>query len=199
MMRSLPQTAALTFLILVACGQTNSTNACGATGEPCCSATACNAGLVCQATTCSPLPGTDGGPLCTGATCITLFVGTWGVSGSGLLTEAHGNSLNSVQTTQGTTATPLAQYQITFAKGTDTDLVSLDNAGCMLKWSLSGSTASTVPGQSCVARGVTFVLGTGGVSLTPVDTTHLSGVGDATGLCNGQACSANGVGMLTRR
>jgi hypothetical protein len=141
---------------------------------------------------------------CSG-TNVQPFLGTWAVaSGNSSLTTGTGSGQ---QTTPGGTTTPVQGYSIIFAHGTTSDLASLDNVGCRLLWSVSGATATAEPNQSCTVTfsgsTSTFTIGTGTISLTATDSTHLSGTGNVTGNCvfggggPSGACSAQAVGVLS--
>jgi hypothetical protein len=134
------------------------------------------------------------------------FIGTWTVaSGNGSLTTGTGANQ---QTAPGGTTVPIQGYSIIFAQGTTSDLASLDNVGCKLLWSVSGSTATVLPNQTCTitvsGATSTFTLGTGTISLAVTDSSHLSGTGNITGNCTfpaggaqSGACSAQAVGALS--
>jgi hypothetical protein len=107
-------------------------------------------------------------------------------------------TISDAGTMQGGAAAPSTSYQVGFALGTDSDLISQDSYGCRLKWNVNGGTASLVLGQACTA-GNTYSVLTGGFTLTPSDATHLSANANVTGLCNADACSAAGVGTLVKQ
>lgn len=125
---------------------------------------------------------------------IQPFLGQWVVSGRGTLNGTNFDSGGA----------PVPRYSITFKAGADSDLVSLDSAGCLLRWNVSGSTAALVSGQQCAAGGEELVPDPGTtIQLTVVDGSHLSGIGSASGTVvvepgDSYFANASATGTLTR-
>jgi hypothetical protein len=133
---------------------------------------------------------------CSGAS-VDPFIGTWTVGGNSSLTMSGKTETNSGILTA-------SQYTLVMSRGTTSDLSSLDTFGCKLQWSVSGATATLVPNQTCTltpqggGTPSTIAITMGGITLTTVDATHLSGSGTLGGMCAGTSCSADVGGTLTK-
>lgn len=113
------------------------------------------------------------------------FVGTWHVSGNASVRLGTNATL---RTLSRSTSEPIADYAVTFTKGTDANLESLDVFGCRLLWEVSGTAAHSLPGQSCTVTGhravFTLVMDSGEIAVTAIDASHLSVSGQASGVMN---------------
>jgi hypothetical protein len=133
---------------------------------------------------------------------VSAFVGTWTVSGNASVISGAGGYAQ-------TYAGGANNYSIVFTAGQMSDLESIDSYGCKLQWSVSGSTATLEPSQSCTipASGQSWVLNasSGVASLTVVDATHLSGTANLGGTYGGAGilgpptttCTTQATGTLT--
>lgn len=139
------------------------------------------------------------------------FLGTWQIIGSGSATLSGMDIDGGTQTASGSTTTPSSGYQVTFTLSSS-NLISVDSYGCQLSWSVSGTTATLMPNQSCVTSNgggcsATYSITSGSLSITVVDANHLSGAGNLTGTitstannaagCTGATASAVGQGSGT--
>ncbi len=122
----------------------------------------------------------------------SAFLGTWGVSGSASI-NCDG------ETGSASSSTPVDNYHVVFAVGIDSDLVSQDTAGCSMKWSVSGKSATFKGMQPCTLKGRTITLETGAIKLAVIDEDHLSVSADVAGaISDCGTVTASGVGTLIR-
>ena len=124
----------------------------------------------------------------------TPFLGEWTVSG-------NGNFTSEGRTSPFSGAVEKTKWNVVFSKGSTSDLVSIDSAGCKLEWSVSGKDAKMNAPQTCtVTSGMSMAVNVDSstVTLTPTDATHLSGSGDVMARCGTTGCSATAAGTFTK-
>ena len=124
------------------------------------------------------------------------FLGTWTVTGNANLVAGGMSSNTSGSPAQST-------YNVVISKGTTSDLISLDNHGCQLQWSVSGNTATLAANSTCTVQtdgssSVVIVEMSGSGTLTQVKDGQLSGSANLTGTYSGMAVSATAAGTLLR-